>query len=186
MSEAREVLGFLPAVPARTALQEPHRTPMRPHLLLLPLLLLLGSCAFHSTSTRFNGRVGPNGKPVFVKSTSSVGLNLFIVLRLFGATDMGGILDEVTEDIAEEGGDRVRVIQSDSENYWYGFPPLTWIFTPVVTTVAAEYEPSPEDLAEALAEDGEAPAEDAEDAGEPGTGADVPADGDPSAADAQD
>ena len=41
-----------------------------------------------------------------------------------------------------QGGDRVRVIQSGAENYWYGWSPFTWIITPVVTDVALEYEPS--------------------------------------------
>ena len=31
-------------------------------------------------------------------------------------------------------------------------PPFTWIFTPVITTVVADYEPSPEVLAKDLAE----------------------------------
>ena len=52
------------------------------------------------------------------------------------------MLDETTGAIAGEGGDRVRVIQSGSENYWYGWSPFTWILTPVVTDVALEYEPS--------------------------------------------
>ena len=114
---------------------------------LLPIAFLcmsLAGCAFHSTADRWNGRVGPNGEPVYLKSTTSVGLNLLVILKLFGSTDTVGMIDELTAEIGEEGGDRVRVIQSTSENYWYGFPPLTWILTPVVTNVAAEYEPSEE------------------------------------------
>ena len=86
-----------------------------------------------------------------MKSTTIVGLNLFVALGLFGQTDSEGMVDELTADIAAEGGDNVRLIQSGSENYWYGFPPLTWILTPVVTTVAADFEPSAETLAEAEA-----------------------------------
>ena len=40
----------------------------------------------------------------------------------------------------EQGGDNVRVFQAATENYWYGFPPFTWIVTPVISTVAADYE----------------------------------------------
>lgn len=115
----------------------------------LPLLLslpLFASCAFHSTASQWNGRVGPNGNPVHLKSTTSVGLNLVILLRLFGATTTTSLVDELTGEIAEEGGDRVRIVQSSSENYWYGFPPFTWIVTPVVNTVTAEYEPTEEEL----------------------------------------
>lgn len=121
---------------------------------LLPLLAcaaLTPGCAFHSTASHWNGRVGPNGEPVFVKSTSSVGFNLFVLIKLVGGTNIDGMIDEMTGNIAAEGGDRVRVIQSSTENYWYGFPPFTWILTPVITTVAADYEPSEEQLAEAAA-----------------------------------
>ncbi|MEM9382324.1 MAG: hypothetical protein AAGB93_20390 [Planctomycetota bacterium] len=110
-------------------------------------LLLASSCAFHSKATSWNGRVGPNGEPIFVRSTTNVGLNLLILVKLFGDTDTTGMIDELTEEIAEENGDKVRIIQSSSENYWYGFPPFTWIVTPVVTTVTADYEPTAEELA---------------------------------------
>lgn len=115
----------------------------------LSLLVLTTGCTFHSTASQWNERVGPNGTPVFVKSSSSVGLNLLVLLKIVGATDLSGLVDNVTAEIAEEEGDRVRIIQSESENYWYGFPPLTWILTPVVTTVAVEYEPTPEAIAAA-------------------------------------
>ncbi len=105
---------------------------------------LLSGCAFHSTATEWHGRVGLRGEPVHVKSTTSVGVNLFIVFRLVGGTNVDGMIDELTEAIAEEGGDRVRIIQTSTENYWYGFPPFTWILTPVITNVAADYEPAPE------------------------------------------
>ncbi|MEM6570467.1 MAG: hypothetical protein AAF957_18800 [Planctomycetota bacterium] len=110
-------------------------------------LLLASSCSFDSVARSWNERVGPNGEPVFVRSSTNVGLNLFILVKLFGDTDMAGLIDDLTEDIANENGDRVRVIQSSSENYWYGFPPFTWILTPVVTTVTADYEPTDEELA---------------------------------------
>ena len=117
--------------------------------LALLTTLFASSCAFHSTATHWNERVGANGNPVHVKTTTNVGLNLLIIIKLFGATDMDGMIDELTQAIADEGGDRVRVIQSSAENYWYGFPPFTWIVTPVITTVAADYEPTEEMLEEA-------------------------------------
>jgi hypothetical protein len=126
---------------------------MRTTVMLATLLAFaLSGCAFHSTANDWSQLVGSNGEPVYIKSTSSVGLNLGILLRVFGATDIDGLVEEMTEKIAEEGGDRVRVIQSGSENYWYGFPPFTWFVTPVITTVTAEYEPSEEQFAADQAE----------------------------------
>ena len=84
-----------------------------------------------------------------MKSSTSVGLNLFILLKVIGGTDTPGLIGEVTEEIALETGDHVRMVESSTENYWYGFPPFTWIFTPVISTVTAEYRPSEAELARA-------------------------------------
>ncbi|QDU69177.1 hypothetical protein [Engelhardtia mirabilis] len=119
----------------------------RPSAVVLALFAAcptLQGCAFHSTAREWNGLVGPDGEPTHLRSSTNVGLNLFVVFTIFGSTDTGGMVDEITGEIAAEGGDRVRIIQSASENYWYGFPPLTWILTPVVTTVAADYVPANE------------------------------------------
>tara|TARA_R110002072_G_scaffold228234_9_gene385292 strand:- start:76484 stop:76939 length:456 start_codon:yes stop_codon:yes gene_type:complete len=108
----------------------------------IALLFLSTSCSFHSTATHWNGLRDADGKPVFVKATTNIGFNLLVILPLFGNTSIDSMLDETTAEIAREGGDRVRVIQSGTENYWYGWSPFTWIITPVVTDVALEYEPS--------------------------------------------
>jgi hypothetical protein len=117
--------------------------------LTLTSTLLFAGCAFHSNATEWSQRVGPDGHPVFVKSTTNVGLNFLVALKIVGGTDTPGMIQEITSSIAEDGGDKVRIIQSSSENYWYGFPPFTWILTPVITTVTADYRPSPEALAKA-------------------------------------
>ena len=110
-------------------------------LLVALVALLCASCTLPSTARRWNGRVGPNGKPVYLKSTTHVGLNFGIILPFVGHTSISSMVDQVTAHIAEEKGDHVRVVETSSENYWYGIPPLTWIFTPIVTRVTAEYEP---------------------------------------------
>lgn len=106
------------------------------------LLSLTTACSFHSTATHWNGRVDESGKPVFVKTTTNIGFNLAIILPLMGNTTIDAMIDEATRAIAEDDGDYVRVIQSSSENYWYGWSPFTWVLTPIVTDVALEYRPS--------------------------------------------
>ncbi|MFT4843912.1 MAG: hypothetical protein ACI8UD_003646 [Planctomycetota bacterium] len=112
----------------------------------IALLFLSTSCAFHSTATHWNGLSDADGKPVFVKTTTNIGFNLLVIVPLFGNTSIDSMLDETTAEIAQEGGDRVRVIQSGTENYWYGWSPFTWIITPIVTDIALEYEPSQEQV----------------------------------------
>lgn len=109
-------------------------------------------CAFHSTATEWNQRLGDDGDPVFYTTTTKVGAKLGIVLPFLGRLGIDGLVEEMTGSIAERGGDRVRIVQGSSENYWYGFPPVTWILTPVVSTIAAEYHPSENELLEAMVE----------------------------------
>lgn len=117
--------------------------------LLCAATTVLTGCTFHSTATHWNGRVGADGEPIFVKVGTNVGLNVFVILPLFGNTSIDTMLDETTGEIARTGSDRVRVIETASENYWHGFPPLTWLLTPVITNVSVEYRPSPQEVAEA-------------------------------------
>jgi hypothetical protein len=119
--------------------------------LLLSMLPLLGGCAFSSTARQWNTRVGPQGEAVYYKNTSKVGFNLLVFVPFLGDLGVNGIVRDLTEHIEEESGDVVRIVQGSTENYWYGWPPFTWILTPVITTVAAEYRPSEEELAKYLA-----------------------------------
>jgi hypothetical protein len=105
-----------------------------------------------STAKQWNGRVGPNGKPVYVKSHTNIGGNFLIFIPLFGSTTVPTQIDGLTREIEKEKGDIVRMVESSSDNYWYGWPPFTWVLTPVVTTARAEYEPSPDILAKDRAE----------------------------------
>ena len=115
--------------------------PLR-RLAALPLLVASGGCALSSTATTWNGRVGPNGVPVYVKTHTNIGINLGVVIPFLGHTSLPEQIEYITQEISDEQGDRIRMIESSTENYWYGFAPFTWVVTPVITTVATEYEPS--------------------------------------------
>lgn len=108
--------------------------------LLFLLISATSSCTFFASATEWNGRVGPNGKPVHVKTATKVGLNALVILPFIGDMDIQGLVSDITGEIQKEGGDKVTVFQAGSENYWYGFPPFTWIITPVISTVATQFE----------------------------------------------
>jgi hypothetical protein len=114
---------------------------------LLAASLLSPGCAFHSEARQWNGRVDPDGHSLYFASTTKVGMKLFVIIPLLGDLGIDGMVDELTAYVADQGGDGMSIVQGGSENYWYGFPPLTWIFTPVVSTLAATYRPTPEQLA---------------------------------------
>ncbi len=133
----------------------PHRCTLRGmrRLILTGLILgLLPGCSLHGTATHWNGRVGIDGETVFVKNTTNVGVNLFVGVPLFGSTTMDRMIDSTTGAIAEVDGNKVRVIETSNENYCYGFPPFTWILTPVITSVSIEYQPSAKERAAVAAE----------------------------------
>lgn len=122
-------------------------------LLAAALPPLLAGCSFHSTATHWHGRTDPDGRPVYVKATTNVGLNVFILLPLAGNTTIDAAFDATSAEIAEDGSDRLRIVQTWSSNYWYALPPVTWLFTPVITEVSIAYEPSAAEQAEAAAAD---------------------------------
>ena|SRR5215831_14977196 len=125
----------------------------RPRLAAAVLCALaLGGCTFSSTANRWHGRVGPDGKMVYVKTHTNIGFNLLIIIPVLGRTSIPTEIDKLTDDIASEDGDTVRMVESSTENLWYGFAPVTWVVTPVITTVSGEYHPSPEVLARDLDE----------------------------------
>jgi len=111
--------------------------------------LSFGSCAFHTTATRWNGHVGPDGEPVFVLNSQYIGVQLGIVLPLVGSTQVDRMIDESTAWIREHEGGHLRLVETETNNYWYAIPPLTWLFTPVGTSVTFEYRPSAQALATA-------------------------------------
>ncbi len=118
---------------------------MRTRLLSLVLLLAVlpsQACTFYSTATHWNGRVGPTGEPVYYVTLTKVGFNLLIILPFLGHTDVDRMVRELTENLEERGGDIVRIVQGDTVNYWFGWSPFTWVVTPVVATLAAEFQPS--------------------------------------------
>jgi hypothetical protein len=115
-------------------------------------VLALGGCTFSSTATHWNGLVGPDGRPVYVMTHTNVGVNLLIIIPTLGRTSLPDEIDKLTDQVATEKGDNVRMVESSSENYWYGFAPFTWVLTPVITTVSAEYHPAAEVLAKDQAE----------------------------------
>lgn len=123
--------------------------PPRPLGALLGVLfgVLLPACAFHETAREWHGLAGSEGVPVYFTTTQKVAVRAFVVIPLFGDTDIAEMVDELTEYVEQQGGDRLRIVQGTTENYWYGAPPITWIFTPVISTLSAVWEP-PQDLIE--------------------------------------
>jgi hypothetical protein len=113
---------------------------------LITIALALGAsgCAFTTTARDWNGLHGVEGKPRYYASATKVGVKLLSVIPFLGDMGISGLTEHLTGDIREEGGNEVRIVQGTEESYFYGFPPFTWVVTPVISTVAMEYTPDPE------------------------------------------
>ena len=121
--------------------------------LALAALTLCSGCAFHSTATHWNGHLGADGEPVWVLTSSYVGMNFAVVLPLSGRSSIDEMIDEATRRITAEQGSHLRLVETETNNYWYGLPPLSWLFSPVVTSISFEYRPTPAAVAAAAAAD---------------------------------
>ena len=103
--------------------------------------LAVSGCAFHDSAKNWSGLNGSDDKPTYYMTATKVGLKLLIVVPFLGDMGISGLTRDLTKKIKEDGGNEVRIVQGDSEAYFYGWPPFTWVLTPVVSTVAAEYHP---------------------------------------------
>ena len=109
--------------------------------LALSACVLCSGCTFTSRAKDWNELSGLDRLPTNYISTTKIGLNLLILVPFMGDMGISGLVRDMTSEVKAEGGNEVRIVQGDSENYWYGWPPFTWIVTPVISTVAAEYTP---------------------------------------------
>jgi hypothetical protein len=112
--------------------------------LALSTFTLASGCVFSSKAKDWSDLSGLDRQPTTYISTTKIGLNFLIFVPFMGDMGISGMVRDMTGHIKEEGGNEVRIVQGGSENYWYGWPPFTWIVTPVISTVAAEYTPRAE------------------------------------------
>ncbi|MEO6598034.1 MAG: hypothetical protein ABIP94_25095 [Planctomycetota bacterium] len=119
----------------------------RNHVCLGALALLTG-CTLHSRATHWNERIAPDGQPVYALTATNIGMNLAIVLPLLGTTSLDTIIDEATGEIAKFDSNQLRIVETESTNYWAAIPPVTWLLSPVVTSVRIEYRTSAAEQAE--------------------------------------
>ncbi|MFN7588077.1 MAG: hypothetical protein ACK501_21475 [Planctomycetota bacterium] len=112
----------------------------------LAALALASGCTFHNTARQWNGRLDRDGQPVFLQTTTTFGVQLLVMLPFAGDTRAEALVDAATAEIARHDNQRVRVVETESANWWYALPPLTWLVTPVMGSITFEFTPSAEEL----------------------------------------
>lgn len=86
---------------------------------------------------------------MFVQTSTFVGCKVFVLLDFLGDTSVDAMIDAASRRIAADAGGRLRLVETETNNYWYALPPLSWLFSPVLASVSIEYRPSPAALARA-------------------------------------
>jgi hypothetical protein len=110
----------------------------------LTLLALLSGCTLHSVAEQWHGRTGVDGRPVHLLTTTIVGFNLLVIVPFLGDPRASTLIDAATRRLEQVDGQRLRVVETESSNYWFALPPLSWFVSPVIGSVSIEYErPSP-------------------------------------------
>ncbi len=109
-------------------------------LTLFAALPLFASCTMHSHVTKFNGVNGLRGEPVEYHTTSKWAFHFLFAFSMLGDASKEATIDEFTKEASSRGGDRVRITQTSRTTYWYIFPPLSFLFHPVQTTVEGDVE----------------------------------------------
>ncbi len=110
-------------------------------IIIIGLSQIISGCVIHSTARDWNDLSGVDDSHRYYRTTTRLGMNLLVGIPVFGDINIDRMVKDLTESIAAEDGSRVRIVEGKRENFWYGFWPVTWIFTPVKYTVAAEYTP---------------------------------------------
>ena len=112
-------------------------------------LVSLAACVSHNTARKWNGHVDANGKPVFLQTSTFWGCHFCVALPWFGKTTIDEMVDVSTAKIRPEDGSNLKVIETEFYNGWAAVPPFTFLFTPVMTVVTIEYQPTAEAIAAA-------------------------------------
>jgi len=109
----------------------------------LPLLLALlctAACTVTTRVTDLHGMPNTDGRRFELWQTSCYAMNLLFVIPIPFVGDDGieHTVSELTEAAEAAGTGGVRIVQHEADNLWWIFPPLSFVFTPVVGRVTAE------------------------------------------------
>lgn len=114
-----------------------HRTTTS--LLIFGLLaLLLTGCASTKHAKDFNGLSTPDGDAYHL-NTSKYALHiLFGAFPFIGDASIEQTVTDFTAAAKEDGASKVRIVSSDKSNWWFIFPPFSFLLTPVSTNVVGD------------------------------------------------
>lgn len=100
--------------------------------------IFLTGCASTKHAKDFSGLTTPDGDAYHL-NTSKYALHvLFGIFPLIGDASIEQTVADFTTAAKEDGASQVRIVHSDKFNWWFVFPPFTFLLTPVSTNVVGD------------------------------------------------
>lgn len=103
--------------------------------------VLLSGCGTHNVDMNYKGIDTANGKPIAYVNTTVTACHFLGVWPMMYDASYTNTFNEFMKEAKRLNGNKVNVTESMSTKTWGAFPPLTWLFTPVQTTVSGDVFP---------------------------------------------
>lgn len=105
---------------------------------LFAALFLVG-CSSTAKAPDFNGLSTPGGKPVAHVSSSNIALHtMFGKNPLVGDASLEKTVSDFTAAARASGAKNVQIVQSKVTKWWFVYPPISFLITPVTSNVAGD------------------------------------------------
>ena len=107
--------------------------------LLLAFGVALSGCSTTKVARDFNGVSTTDGAPVAHVSTSNMAIHLLLGKNpVWGNASLPQTVSDFTVAAKAQGGNKVRIVQSNSTSWWFVFFPFSLLVTPVTSNVAGD------------------------------------------------
>jgi hypothetical protein len=107
-------------------------------ILIFLLLFETAGCAGSSKMTDYEGMTTPYGRPLAHIHTTRVAFHLFTRFPLFGNASVHRATHDFMMQAKSLGATKINIDHTERVNYWFGFPPFTFLLTPVISSVSGD------------------------------------------------
>ncbi|MEI6055404.1 MAG: hypothetical protein WCR55_05015 [Lentisphaerota bacterium] len=107
----------------------------------LVIIAVLAGCGTTNVDMNYKGLDTTNGKAIAHVNTTVTACHLFGTWPIMYDASYTNTFNEFTKEAKRLNGNKVNVVESITEKKWSIVPVITWIFTPVTTTVAGDVFP---------------------------------------------
>lgn len=109
-------------------------------VLMMVFMTGFSGCTSVSQSQNLPGLTSPEGMPLRHVNVSKAAVHFgFGSIPMFGNAGIHKAVDTLAEEARKAGVEHLDIVYSSRTNWWFSFPPFTFLFTPVTTSVAGNF-----------------------------------------------